>query len=107
MGYKGGPKTGGRRPGTPNKRQSVLELCLQHGLDPFEGMIKIAKDETNSRAFDALKELCQYIEPKKKALEHSGQIDTRLLEAAEEIEALDNAQKIERLKDAIDQLEQE
>lgn len=66
---KGDPKTGGRKAGTPNKRTSVLELCQSIGLDPFLEMAKIAQMAHHDRRFDALKELCQYIEPKKKQMD--------------------------------------
>lgn len=66
-----GKKTGGRLPGSKNKRTSVLELCHGIGLDPFLEMAKIAANPHNPRRFDALRELCQYIEPKKKAVELS------------------------------------
>lgn len=68
---KGSPKTGGRKPGTPNKRISVWEICQSISLNPFEELAKIANAPENERRFDALKELCQYIEPKRKAIEHS------------------------------------
>jgi hypothetical protein len=66
---KGDPKSGGRKAGTPNKRSSVLNICLGLGLDPFLEMAKIAMNKIDPRRFDAIKELCQYIEPKKKQMD--------------------------------------
>lgn len=63
------PPGAGRRAGTPNKRTSVLEICQGLGLDPFLELAKIAQKEHHDRRFDALKELCQYIEPKKKQMD--------------------------------------
>lgn len=68
---EGHEKRGGRKAGTPNKRLSVMELCQSMGLDPFKEMAKLAGDAENPRQFEALKELCQYIEPKKKQTEVS------------------------------------
>lgn len=66
---KGHKKFGGRKAGTPNKRRSILEVCEQMGFDPFLAMAKIAADAAHERNFEALKELCQYIEPKKKSVD--------------------------------------
>jgi len=69
MAFKKGeprPENSGRKPGSKNKRSSVLEICQGLGLDPFVEMAKIAQDVRHKYRFDALKELCQYIEPKKK-----------------------------------------
>ena len=69
MGFKKGapkPLKGGRKKGTPNKRQSVLEICAGIGLDPFKKMAEIAQQDEHPRQVDCLKELCQYILPKQK-----------------------------------------
>lgn len=87
MAFQKGHKLGkGRPPGAPNKRTSILEKCQAHGYDPFEAMIILAKsgDET------MIKELCQYIEPKRKAIEHSGKLDPMVLEQAEEYSRMSN-----------------
>jgi hypothetical protein len=67
------PKDAGRKKGTPNKKTEALEeICARHGLNPFEGMVKLAleADDINIR-FNSLKEICQYLYPKRKALEVS------------------------------------
>lgn len=74
MGFKKGeprPENAGRKPGSKNKRRSIVEVCEDLGFDPFIAMAKIAQDVAHERQFDALKELCQYIEPKKKQTEVS------------------------------------
>lgn len=63
------PEGAGRKAGVPNKRTSVLEICLGLGLDPFLEMAKIAQGDDEALRFAAVKELCQYIEPKKKHTE--------------------------------------
>lgn len=80
-----GLKTGGRRPGSKNKRTSVLEICEESGLDPFRELARIGGDRSDPNQFGALKELCQYIEPKKKAVEVSGGLDLRV---QQELDAL-------------------
>ena len=82
---KGHPKWGGRKKGSVNKRTSVLEKCEALGLDPFAELARIGNDPIDPNRFNALKELCQYLEPKKKAVEHSGAID---LNAQRELESL-------------------
>ena len=69
MGFKKGeprPANAGRKKGSKNVRVSVLEICQGIGLDPFLEMAKIAQDIRHKYRMEALKELCQYIEPKKK-----------------------------------------
>lgn len=66
---KGHPKWGGRKPGSGNKRRSILEICEGLSFDPFLALAEIARDVMHERRFDAIKELCQYIEPKKKSMD--------------------------------------
>jgi hypothetical protein len=74
-----GRKTGGRTTGTPNKRtQAVTEKLETLGCDPIKGMARIAMDETveiNIRA-QMFKELAQYVAPKRKAMEVTGEDGT-------------------------------
>ena len=72
-----GKKTGGRQKGTPNKdTQALQERIAQRypGWDPVEAMAEIAQDDTNDVMIRlaALKEIAQYIHPKRKAIEHTG-----------------------------------
>lgn len=67
------PEGAGRKKGTLNRQTVALEeICEKHKINPFEAMIKLAlttdKDELR---FNALKELCQYLYPKRKAVEVS------------------------------------
>lgn len=96
----GGKREGaGRKPGVPNKKTQLLEEILQSlNCDPIANLAKIANGErimslayanketgefvesevmpTIDQIKDANKELCQYIYPKRKAVEHSGSIGT-------------------------------
>lgn len=71
---KGHPRYGGRQKGTPNKKnQELFEKCRKAGVDPFEEMLKIVKHCANDHIrIQALRELCQYLYPKRKALELDG-----------------------------------
>ena len=70
-----GRKTGGRVKGTPNKTTvAVTERLEAIGCDPIEGMARIAMDiktpiDLRARMYS---ELAQYVAPKRKAIEHSG-----------------------------------
>jgi hypothetical protein len=98
---KGHPKAGGRQKGTPNKRtQDLMEKCVQFGVDPFEVLLDIARnsDKEENRAM-AAKELCQYIYPKRKAIEITGSIDHKIASRMDELRAM-SPEKLEaaRLK---------
>lgn len=75
-----GMKTGGRVKGTPNKKtQAVLDKLEAADHDPILAMVKIAK---KAYAMDDLhlagamnRELAQYVAPKRKAVEVTGEID--------------------------------
>jgi hypothetical protein len=77
MFQKGQPKRGGRVKGTPNKVHGEIEEKLKKlGCDPIAGLAAIAMDQSvdvKTRAH-CYSELAQYIAPKRKALEHSGEI---------------------------------
>ena len=88
----GGPKTGARKPGTPNKKtQTLIEKCEARGLDLFDAFLELIQDENAdpSLRFNALKEAAQYVFPKRKAIEHSGEINQKLIEEAERLQGLD------------------
>lgn len=85
----GRPKTGGRKAGVPNKpTEGLHEICARLGLNPFEQMVQIAATTDDAiLRFNVLKELCQYLYPKRKAIEVSGSIDvTRPLQDASDDE---------------------
>ena len=74
-----GKKTGGRVAGTPNKdNQSVMDKLASLKCDPIEGMAEIAitsmADGDYHLAFQCFKELGQYVAPKRKSIEVSGDL---------------------------------
>ncbi|HKF93854.1 MAG TPA: hypothetical protein VKB96_04485, partial [Gammaproteobacteria bacterium] len=75
-GAKVGERRGGRQKGTPNKRTiAVAEKLEALGCDPIKQIGQIAMDERVevSVRVQVLKELCQYIAPKRKAMEVTGE----------------------------------
>ena len=101
MGKKDSPKTGGRKKGRPNKRTEELkEISDRLGVDPFEVLLLFASGDWKALGYDKAKfvsgineygqwykwtidpslrsraaaEACQYLNPKRKAIEHSGEI---------------------------------
>ena len=79
---KGGVREGaGRKKGVPNKPKKELLDMIQltyPGYHPVMAMAIVANDEgaDETLRFNANKEVAQYIVPKKRAVEHSGSIDT-------------------------------
>lgn len=71
---KGHKKWGGRAKGTPNKNtQNLLSICEEEGVDPFRAMLIAAKQITNCvDKVNAYEKICQYLYPKRKALELDG-----------------------------------
>ncbi len=72
-----GVKTGGRSAGTPNRSTGEVKQKLEVlGCDPIEGMARIAMDESQPMTLRASMycELAQYVAPKRKALEHKGEL---------------------------------
>jgi len=66
-----GKKTGGRTPGTVNRRTADIQSLLASlGCDPIEGMARIAMNHENPIEIRAkmYSELAQYVAPKRKAL---------------------------------------
>lgn len=95
-------KTGGRTIGTPNKlTQDLFKICEEERLDVFREMVKLAA----SGDVFMLREIAQYLYPKRKAVEHSGSVDLELSKKAEEFKQLTNEQAIELMKQEIKKLE--
>ncbi len=100
MFVKGKPKTGGRQKGVLNKKsRTLLEICESKGFSPFEAMLELAIDGDK----DMLKEVSQYLYPKRKAIEHS--VDPALAEAADRLEQMNREEKIALLKEELKKLE--
>ncbi len=94
MAAKGKPKDpgSGRKAGTPNKKtQDLIEICEQEGCEPFRGMVKLAMQEKDpSEQFIKFAEIAHYIYPKRKAVEHSGEMSEKI-----EVVITDYTKKIE------------
>ncbi len=58
MGVRGGPKTGGRVPGSQNKvTLEIRELARVHGPAVISGLVKLARDPSGAVAVAASREL--------------------------------------------------
>ena len=69
----------GRKKGTPNKNtQSIIDKLAELGCDPLDGMAKIAALSMEAKdygmALQAFKELGQYVAPKRKSIEMTGEM---------------------------------
>ena len=84
MGFKKGqPRAhgAGRKAGTPNRITRTLEeICAQKGIDPFAGLLDMTQHPDPGIAFNAYKEVCKYLYPQRKAIEHSGEIKNPYLD---------------------------
>jgi hypothetical protein len=70
-----GRKTGGRVAGTPNRKTRDVEALLASlDCEPIRGMAEIARNPEASLELRGRMnaELAQYLYPKRKAVEHSG-----------------------------------
>lgn len=76
---KGGSRPGAGRPkGASNKRtQEIQERLDELNCDPIEGMAMIANDTSldHSLRLQAMKELAQYVAPKRKAVDMATTFD--------------------------------
>jgi hypothetical protein len=76
------PKGAGRPKGVPNKdKEELLALIESTGCKhPIQGLAEIAKQAHSEGeldlAKDCYKELAQYVASKRKAVEHTGHIET-------------------------------
>lgn len=97
----------GRKKGTPNKSTlTLLQKCEAKGIDVFEAMLDIAIEGDLAVRFAALKEVAQYIYPKRKSLEHSGSIDPKMAEAAELISQMTKEEQIQALEEELKKLKE-
>lgn len=87
---KGHKRYGGRTAGIPNKSTRTLqEKCEAHGLDVFEALIELAMTEHSpDKRFDKMMKLAPYLYAQRRAVEHAGELDMRLIERVKELEAL-------------------
>ncbi len=84
-GQSGNPDS--RPKGSQNQQtQAVVDRLEALGCDPIEGIAKIAMDETAELSIRAqmYKELAQYVAPKRKAIEVSGEAGQSFIDAIRE-----------------------
>lgn len=92
----GGKRPGAGKPkGSTNKAtQEVKDKLAKLGCDPIEGLARIAMEAVNDAnstnkpnersqalqlAANCYKELAQYVAPKRKAVEHSGEVSAQVV----------------------------
>lgn len=80
---KGSEKTGGRKKGTLNKDKNALRDMIAEkypDYHPVMAMVEIANDNDNDIVMRANmhKEVAMYIESKRKSIEISGELDSRV-----------------------------
>ncbi len=79
---RGFPKTGGRKLGTPNKKnvdqvERIESLCEQYNFDPLRSLFEIATDKSIllELRISVLKEITQYVYSKRKSIEIDNFLD--------------------------------
>lgn len=88
---KGRPKTGGRQKGVGNRFNRDLEaLCAERGFNPFEAMLEFAQNPKTKGAIKlgALRELCEYIFPKRQRVEFEGSAYIKVVREIQELSKL-------------------
>lgn len=84
----GHPKVGGRQKGSKNKfTRDLAEICEEKGFNPFEALLEMAQNPKTKGGIKlgALKELCEYLYPKRQRMEFEG---AHYLHVVREIEEL-------------------
>lgn len=102
------PEGAGRKKGTPNRRtEALMDKCERLNIDPFEGLLRLTDHNDPTIALSAYKEVCQYIYPKRKALEITADVNMELAKKAEEIEKMPREQQIKMLEQTLKRLKGE
>ena len=75
------------RKGSPNKNKQALILLLQKKYPEWHPVVQLADIANNKELdiklrFDAAKEVAQYVTPKLKAVEHSGDMGPTKIEVS-------------------------
>lgn len=64
----------GRPKGSLNKKTlDLFDLCSKERIDPFRELLKLCKDGDPQIKLTALKEVCRYLYPVRKAIEVTGE----------------------------------
>tara|TARA_Y100000004_G_scaffold75872_1_gene85358 strand:+ start:5911 stop:6303 length:393 start_codon:yes stop_codon:yes gene_type:complete len=96
----GTPRVGGRDKGTPNKKtvalqERVKKFMQQQGIknfDPLVALAGIAVDKATPLKLkvESLKELAQYLHPKRRAVEVSGEQTINVQEKEKKLKEIDD-----------------
>ena len=102
----GTPRVGGREKGTPNKKtvelqERVKKFMQQQGIKNFDPLVALAGISVDKATplklkVESLKELAQYLHPKRRAVEVSGE---------QTINVQEKEKKIKEIDDLLEQLE--
>lgn len=87
-----GNKTGGRKPGTPNRAAAVREAEIKaSGLTPLEWMLRVMRDEQepSERRDEMAKAAAPYVHPKLSSIE--GSLDLTVRRHEEALDELERA----------------
>lgn len=103
------PAGAGRKIGTPNQPTTDLfEICRRQGIDVFEEMVTIAANMKDPAArFSCWKEVAQYLYPKRRALEVSGDVDVDLAQKAQQVATMTTEDQIQLLETELKRLKGE
>ena len=103
----GTPRAGGREKGTPNKKtvalqERVKKFMLKQGIKNFDPLVALAgiavdKGTPLKLKVESLKELAQYLHPKRRAVEVSGE---------QTINVQEKEKKIKEIDDLLEQIEE-
>ena len=90
------PEGAGRKKGTPNKRtEALFEKCERMGVDPFASLLEFANHPDPMLRLAALKEICSYLYPKKKAIEVTEKLNPQAILHLEEFSQMSEQQLLE------------
>lgn len=68
------PPNAGRKKGKLNRKTDALfDLCDEMGINPFEALLRLSQNIDVEIQLGALKEICKYLYPQRKAIEHTGE----------------------------------
>lgn len=103
MGFKKGqprPPNAGRKAGTPNKKtQALADKCKELGVDPFAVLLDLCKSSDPSIKLSAAKEVCQYLLPKRKAVEVSEAPADEMSELEKALEEAEDAKLLAMVRE--------
>ncbi len=91
----GRSKTGGRKKGVKNKfNRDLAKICEDQDFNPFEALMDLAKNPKTKGGLKlgALKELCEYLFPKRRRMEFEGSAYLHIVREVEQLSKLPSAE---------------